>query len=184
MRYIFSSLAVVSTILLVAAFILGLMIEDAKSLDPAALAQVRNHFLAGVAGLVFGALVHAIVLTYFMGTGRWIEETSHAYRLDATWRAQNQRLKYRTVGGMMVCLILLILTGAFGAAADPASAVGFQGWFGLSAATIHFLVAATTLCANTVVNFWEFQAIDRNGEIVSAVVDQVRRIRQERGLPV
>jgi hypothetical protein len=183
-RNIFSSLAVVSTILLVAAFILGLMIEDAKSPDPAALAQVRNHFLTGAAGLVFGALVHAIVLTYFMGTGRWIEETSHAYRLDGTWRAQNQKLKYRTVGGMMVCLILLILTGAFGAAADPASAVGFQGWFGLSAATIHFIVAVTTLCANAVVNFWEFQAIDRNGEIVGAVVDQVRRIRQERGLPV
>ena len=184
MRYTFASLAVFSTILMVAAFVLGLMIEDATSPEPEALAQFRNHFLAGAAGLVFGALVHALVLTYFMGTGRWIEETSQAYRLDASWRAENQKLKYRTVGGMVVCLVLLILTGAFGAAADPASAVGFQGWFGLSAATIHFIIAATTLCANAVVNFWEFVAIDRNGELVNSVLDQVRRIRQERGLPV
>jgi hypothetical protein len=183
-KHIFASLSVAATVLLVAAFVLGLMVEDPKAGTPEAVAQFQYHFLAGSAGLVFAALVHAIVLTYFMGTGRWIEETSEAYRLDPSLRAQNQSLKYRAVSGMGTCLLLLIATGAFGAAADPASPVGFRGWFGLSPTAIHFTVAAATLCANALVNFWEFQAIDRNGEIVNAVLADVRRIRQEKGLPV
>jgi hypothetical protein len=78
----------------------------------------------------------------------------------------------------------LILTGALGAAADPASAVGFQGIGPLTAAQVHLSSAIATLLVNAVVNIWEFRALSRNGQLVNEVLEQVRRIRTERGLEV
>lgn len=180
MKRIFTTLALLSTAGLATAFGYGLAIGDAKAPD----SGVDLHFGLAMIALILAALVHAIVLTYFMGTGRWMEETTKAYRLDERWRLGSNSLKYRTVPGMVVCLLLLVATGAFGAAADPASPVEFAGWGSLDAATVHLLVALLTLGLNLTVNFWEYIALDRNGLLVNEVLDEVRRIRLERGLPV
>ncbi|MEX0716834.1 MAG: hypothetical protein WD066_09615 [Planctomycetaceae bacterium] len=182
MKRIFISLAVVSTVLLVATFVFGLWIEDPRDVGEAALAARRLHLLTALAGLLFASLVHAIVLTYFMGTGRWLEETSRAYRLDSSWFDESRALKHRTIPAMVGALALLILTAVFGAGADPASAVRFGEWFGLGPGTLHFLLAATTVGVNLVVNLLEYAALDRNGRLVDEVVAQVTRIRRDRGL--
>lgn len=182
MTRIFLTLASLSTLLLLAVFFLGLNIGDARLLESQTL--VSWHLLLALTGLVFAALVHALVLTYFMGTGRWLEDVSRAYQLDGHWRADSQRLKYRTLPLMTVCLLLLLTTVGFGAAADPASKSGFAGWFGLSASTWHMLVAAATLCFNFVANLREFHALERNGELIQEVLRKVREIRVARGLPV
>lgn len=174
---------VVGNLATLAAFVLGWIIDDPKSLDAVAQSQVKWHFLIAMAAMVFAMLCHAITLTYFMGTGRWLEETSRAYRLDAEFHAENQRLKYRVVPGMVVCILLLIVTGAFGAAADPASPVGKQ-IFGMQMSTVHFAVATLTIGLNLMVNLTEYGAIADNGTLVNRVVDEVRRIRHEKGLPV
>lgn len=184
MKRIFVSLALLSTLLLGVAFALGYSIGDPKVREPSVQAAVSNHFLTALAGLAFAALVHALVLTYFMGTGRWMEETMRAYRLPDRWWSESRKLKYQTVPAMVACLLLLVFTGAVGAAADPASPVNFQGWGGLSAAKIHLLIAATMLGVNTLVNLWEYQAIARNVVLINEVLGEVRRIREERGLPV
>jgi hypothetical protein len=181
---IFLSLASLSTILLLVAFGLGLRIEDASLPTVSAQATVSWHFLTAVAALVFAALVHAIVLTYFMGTGRWLEETSGAYSLSDEFCATSRALKNRIISTMAGCLFLLTLTGACGAMADPASPYGAGEWWGISAATIHFLTAAVTVSVNLFVNFWEYQAVYKNGRIVDEVLQEVRRIRVEKGLPV
>jgi hypothetical protein len=178
----FATLAVTSTILLVAALVLGLRVGDPSTV--AAAQQVSVHLLVGLAALVGTALVHAIVLTYFMGTGRWLEETCRAYSLDARFVEENQSLKYRTLPWMGLALLLLIATGGLGGAADPASAVAWQGWGPLTAARLHYLGAGLTLVVNLLVNVLEYLVIARNGEIVNAVLAEVRRIRTERGLPV
>ncbi len=184
MKRIFLTLASVSTLLLCISLLLGLQIGDARTVDPAVQQTVTRHMLTALAALVFAALVHALVLTYFMGTGRWMEETCGAYHLPQDWREECNRLKYRSLPGMVTCIVLLVLTGAFGAASDPASPVQFQGWFGLSGATVHFLIASATLIANMYVNVLEFQALNRNSELVDEVLAEVRRMRTERGLPV
>jgi hypothetical protein len=182
---IFLSLAVFSTLLFIAAFVLGLAIDaDQHAPTQTAWAGLRNHSLTALAALIFGALVHAIVLTYFMGTGRWIEETSHAYRLPEAWMGESRSLKYRTIPAMVVSLVLLILTGASGAAVDPGSSVDFRGWGPLSATMIHFLLSATTLGINVLVNIWEYLAIQRNHVLIQKVLQEVRRMREERGLPL
>jgi len=178
------TLAVLSTLLLIAAFVLGLNIDDPKSLDPAEQTTVSHHLLTALAGLVFATLVHAIVLTYFVGTGRWMEETAEAYSLPADWKNESRSLKFRILPAILGCFVLLVLTAALGAAADPASPVDFQGWGGLSAGMIHSLCAATAVTVNLLVNLWEYQAVARNSQLINGVLQEVRRIRTERGLPV
>ncbi len=184
MKRIFSTLAVLSTVVLLTAFVLGWSIDDPSVRDAAVQEGVAWHFLVAVGALMAVALVHAIVLTYFMGTGRWLEETSEAYGLPPTWTEESRRLKYRTLPWMAGALVLLILTGGFGAVADPASPAGANGFGGISAATIHLLIAALTVSTNLIVNLLEYTAIDRNSDLIQQVLDEVHRIRTEKGLPV
>lgn len=183
MTRIFLTLSSVSTLLLAIVFVLGLNIDDPKSLESQSL--VSWHLMLAMTGLVIAALVHAIVFTYFMGTGRWMEDVSKTYQLDEKWRLEGQRLKYRVIPWMCLWLFLLLpaIIG-FGAASDPASRSGFSGWAGLSASSVHLLVALMTVFCNVFVNFREFQAIERNGQLVQEVLEKVREIRIARGLPV
>ena len=179
---IFLTLASVSTMLLLTVFFIGLNIGDPKLPDAQSL--ISWHMMLALSGLVFAALVHALSLTYFMGTGRWMEDVSKAYQLDAHWRNETKRLKHRTLPLMSLSLLLLLVTIGFGAAADPASKMGFEGWGGLSAGMCHMLTAFATVGVNVFANVREFQAIERNGELVNAVMQKVRELRVARGLPV
>jgi hypothetical protein len=179
---IFLTLASASTLLLLTVFALGLNIGDPKL--PESLGVKGWHLGLAIGGLITATLVHALVLTYFMGTGRWMEDVSKAYQLDQCWRAESQRLKYRVLSAMSGAFLLLLVTVGFGAAADPGSGMKFAGWGGLSAGMCHLLVALTTLACNFLVNVIEFQAIERNGQLVGEVMAKVREIRIARGLPV
>lgn len=184
MTRIFISLAFAGTALIAIAFFLGLGIGDATSRDLVVQASVSRHMMTGLAGLVFASLVHAIVFTYFMGTGRWIEETSRAYKLPAETHRENQSIKYRLLPGMTGAILLLVVTGALGGAADPASPVEFTGWLGMTASMTHLVVGCATVAANLAVHMHEFRSIERNGELIEGIMSEVRRIREERGLTV
>jgi hypothetical protein len=180
MNRIFLSLAVVSTLLLLLAMGFGLWIEN-----PAELAEqgmVARHQLLAFGGLIVALMVHGLVLTYFMGTGRWIEETSTTYGLGEKWRKENSSLKYSALPLMVGSVFLLIAAGAFGAAADPASPVGFQGWLGLSAATWHFLVSILALGLHVIATIVEYFALCRNGELIQEVMAEVQHIRAAHGM--
>ncbi|HUQ68643.1 MAG TPA: hypothetical protein VM165_03910 [Planctomycetaceae bacterium] len=180
MNRIFLPLAVVSTIFLVATFVLGLQIDDPK----VAKSAVTAHSLTALAAMCFATLVHAIVLTYFMGTGRWIEEVAQAYRLSPLLHAENQSLKYRVVPMIVGCFLSLLATGALGAAISPGATVQFAGGMGLSATMWHRSFAIVTLLANIGAHYGEYLALFRNGEVVESVLAEVRRIREEKGLAV
>ena len=94
MTRIFLTLASVSTMLLVVVFLIGLNIDDPKL--PEAQSLISWHIMLALSGLVFAALVHALVLTYFMGTGRWMEDVSKAYQLDSRFREETKQLKYHS----------------------------------------------------------------------------------------
>jgi hypothetical protein len=181
---IFLPLSLLSAVSLIVAMTLGLSIDNPKVLDKAVQAGVQYHFLSALAALVFATLVHAIVLTYFMGTGRWIEETSTAYRLSPELYERSKSIKYRTIPAMVGCFVLLVFTGALGAAADPAAPMQWRGVWGVSAATIHLTAALVTILANFAVNYLEFRALERHSEIVDEVLAQVRQIRLDKGLAV
>lgn len=175
MNRIFIVLAVIGNALLAVAFVLGWLIGDAASLDGRG--AVNRHMLVSLGGALLALLVHAVALTYFMGTGRWIEETSEAYSLGEERRKTNIRLKYQAIPGMVLAMLLIIFTAAFGAMADPAANSTMQ-----HASTIHFTLAIIMLLVNLLASALEYDAIRRNGLLVDAVVADVRRIRAERGL--
>lgn len=182
MTRIFLTLASVSTLLLVTVFFIGLNIGDARL--PESQGLVSWHMMLALTGLVFATLVHALVFTYFMGTGRWMEDVSKAYELQTHWGSESQKLKYRILPLMSFCFVMLLVTVGFGAAADPASKMGFEGFAGLKPATCHMLVAITTVTVNFLANIYEFQALERNGNLVNEVMAKVREIRVAKGLPV
>lgn len=184
MKRIFLTLAVLSVLLMLVAMGLGLAIDDPRSLEPGAQWRVSVHMLTGLAALTFSTLLHAILFTYFMGTGRWLEETTAAYRLDPDWHQRNQRIKYRVLPGIMGCVLLMITTGALGAAADPASPVSADGFPGLSGSTLHFTASVITLLVNLIIHVSEYNAVARNMLIIEGVLGEVKRIRMEHGLPV
>ena len=183
MKRIFLTLAAIAAVLLCLSIALGLNIGDAKQLDPAVQSKISTHMLVGLGALTFATLVHAITLTYFMGTGRWIEETSNAYSLGPDYHSRNQKIKYGMLPGLSFCVLLLITTGALGAVADPATPMSLDGTLGMTGAQIHFAIAVLTACANLVTNFSQFVAVNRNSNLVEEVLAEVHRIREERGLP-
>ncbi|MFN0051516.1 MAG: hypothetical protein ACKV0T_04950, partial [Planctomycetales bacterium] len=181
MTRIFLTLALVSSALLLSAFWLGWKIGDPTAREASVQGDVAWHFLTAVAAICSAVLVHALVLTYFMGTGRWLEETCRAYRLADSWQARSRELKWRLYPGMTASLLLLIAAGALGAAADPASAIGFQGFGGFTASQVHLAAVSLTLVFNLAINVLEFQALLRNGELVEEVMSEIRRMRLEQG---
>lgn len=186
MSRIFITLAIVSWLLLGFSFERGWQIDDPTIPTATAQSTVSRHFLISLAALVFATLVHALVLTYFMGTGRWMEETSQAYTLDPKWRQRNQSLKYRTIPLLVLAVLLLITLGASGGASDPASPLhtGWPRWIPVEAARGHLILACVALAFNALVNALEFRAIRLNGKLIEEVIAHVRQMRQERGLPV
>lgn len=177
MTRIFLTLAVIANSLLLATLLLGWRIVDPASLAPGVRNAVTWHMLTALGAALLVLLVHAVALTYFMGTGRWLEETSEAYALGSEPRTANIRLKYQVIPGMVACITLVVVTGAFGALADPAANMHVP-----SAARIHFALALATLLTNLLTSWLEHRMIARNGKLVDAVVARVQQIRRERGL--
>ena len=175
MTRIFLTLALVANLALCVTFGMGCFIGDPRA--PEVRSLVTLHFLVALGTAMLVLLVHAVALTYFMGTGRWIEETAAAYKLGDVPRMENLKLKSRVIPWMVGCMVLLIVTVAFGAMSDPASGRRYA-----SAAPIHFSLAITTLLANFLVSWTEWSAIDRNGKIVNEVLAEVRAIRTAKGL--
>lgn len=177
MTRIFLTLALVTNAALAVAVGYGLSVGDpARNLD-AARHAMSMHLLVALGASLLVLMLHAVVLTYFMGTGRWLEDTSAAYRLDESLRRRATRLKYRTVLALVACMVLVIVTGAAGAMADPISKATSQ-----VATTVHFSLAMLTVLANLVVSGMEYSAIRKNGALVNAAIAEVKRIRAERGL--
>ena len=176
MTRIFATLSLIGNLGLIAVFGLGWSVGEDFHSDEVR-AQLATHFRVALAAIPVALLVHSVAFTYFMGTGRWMEETCEAYKLGPEYRDQNIKLKYRMLPGMMLCVGLMLVTGAFGAISDPGANVRMA-----NSKLIHFSLAIATVLANLLVTWTEWQAISRNGSLIEAVMDRVRQIRREKGL--
>ena len=187
MKRIFLTLAVLANITMIVALVLGLRVGDpmkSHGLDPIVNARIGTHILIGLGALTSTTMVHALIFTYFMGTGRWLEETGTAYSLSEEWYKRNQQIKYGILPGILISFLMIVATGCFGAVADPATAVSLEKVVGVSDGTLHFGMAVITWFVTMVINFTQYIAIARNSAVVDGVLAEVRRIRIERGLPV
>jgi hypothetical protein len=132
------------------------------------------HFLLGLSAAMFTLLVHCLIFTYFLGTGRWVKEVKLAYDLaDAPLPRLTRDLKRRVFPPALFAMLIAIATGAAGAAAQ----VEAWRW------EVHATLASLTL----LINLWAFQleyrCLQTNVGVLADVMREVDRLRAEHGLP-
>lgn len=173
MTRIFTFLAWLNGTALAATYVVGIVSklrDAAQHNDPWYLA----HFTLGLFTAMGTLLVHCLIFTYFLGTGRWVKEVTLAYGLpDEPWHKETRELKRRTFPPALFAMLIVIATSAAGAGAQLRE----WPWY------VHFTLATVTL----LLNLWAFRVEYRNVTANSAVLDEllveVDRIRAAKGLP-
>lgn len=148
----------------------------AKSLEPlpSKHALYLVHFLCGLFTALGVLFVHCIVFTYFLGTGRWVKEVGLAYELpDAALPRETRELKRTAFPAALRAMLIVIAAVAAGAGRQ------LTGWHW----TIHYSLAIATMHLNLCAFVVEYRCLSRNADVIAAVLDEVDRIRAERGLP-
>jgi hypothetical protein len=169
-----TTLSGVLLLALVATFVLGWLSFFA---DPSSMLKkdlFLVHFTLGLLSALGALLVHCLIFTYFLGTGRWVKEVGIAYQLpDERWPRETRELKRTVFPPALYAMLITIATVAAGAGSQ------LQVWHW----SIHFTLALLTLAINVWAFRVEFRTVGRNAAIIEEVMAEVERIRAERGLP-
>ena len=180
MLRIFSTLAVLSLLLLLTAIVLGLSIGDLYQRPPSSetLHARGVHMLTGIAAALAGVFVLSVVITYFVGASRWSKEVVETYGLDPKHAIKSAVLKRRTFFWAVVGMLTVVAVGALGAASDPGT-----GRPGTQDMASNHLAGAL---AGFVVVAWTYlragMNIVSNQQVIRQVLAQVKEIRSQRGL--
>jgi hypothetical protein len=132
------------------------------------------HFTLGLFTAIGTLLVHCLIFTYFLGTGRWVKEVGLAYRLpDEGLPKTTRELKRTSFPPALIAMLVTIAASAAGAGAQLRD----WEWY------VHGGLAVATI----LVNLWAFRLEIANLRVNAVILDQVLvevdRIRAERGLP-
>ncbi len=169
-RFLF--LAGVNGFLLVSSYVLGWVsrLQDGAHRE---LSVYITHFAVGLLTAILTLLVHSIIFTYFLGTGRWVKEVGLAYKLpDALLPRQTRELKRRVFPPALFAMLITIATAAAGQGAQ----MGLWHW------SIHMTVATLTLLVNGWAYRIEYRCLAENAVVLTSVMREVERIRAEQGL--
>jgi hypothetical protein len=173
MTRIFTTLAALNVVALVAAFLTGVVSQLQHGAPPDESAYVV-HFVVGLVAVLGNLLLHCLVMTYFLGTGRLIKEVTLAYELpDERWARPTRDLKRSNTPQAILAMLLAIAV----AAAGEGDRHNVWPWW------IHLVLACVALTWNFWVFLAEYRNIATNGRILDEVIQEVERIRAERGLP-
>ncbi len=167
-------------------------LSNDKSKEPEAAAQVKTaadafgpfqqwmtfHVLFGVLASLVALLVNSIGITYFIGTTRWCREVVETYHLDEALIRRCNDLKRSAFPWALIGIGAVIGIIVLGGISLPGS--GFENpalWV-----MFHYLSALVGVGLIT----WSFMvqigSIGENYEVIGEIIEEVRRIRAERGL--
>lgn len=177
MSRIFTTLASVLGLALCVTFALGIVVRLASGGGLPAIQEDSTyfvHFTLGLFTAIGGLLVHCLIFTYFLGTGRWVKEVALAYGIaDAPLPRRTRDLKRRTFPLALAAMLVTIACAAAGAGARR------QEW----PWELHATLAVGTL----LVNLWAFRVeyhnVRQNAGVIEDVLREVDAIRAARGLP-
>ncbi len=184
---IFTTLALLAAAVLLVTLMLGLYVGDLH--DPALrsnpdLPRILNlaiiHKMLGLASALVVVFVNSIVVTYFIGTSRWCKEVVETYSLDPELLRRSTILKRRTFPWAVLAMLTAVAISALGAAADPGRGQpGTENWVypHLIGAILGIAFIVWTFCI-------EASRIRAHHEVITDILSEVKRIRQERGLEV
>ena len=177
MSRILIGLASLNSVVLLMAFTVGFLSEGRANLTPAgplsaAQRMFTIHLISGLSAALLTLLLHSLIFTYFIGTGRWVQEVVKAYQLPETFWRKSRTLKMQALPFILGSILLVMTAAILGAATDR----------GLLDRNIHLALAALAVGFN----FWsylaEYRAVVANSELITHIMDEVNRIRRERGL--
>jgi hypothetical protein len=172
MKRIFPVLAAVDGLALLVTFAVGLLKgfrpEAAAALDP------LLHFKLGLFSVLFNLGLHSLVFIYFLGTGRWVKEVALAYDIpDDPLPKLTRDLKRRVYPAALFAMLVPIAATAAGMGAMMRE----WPW------QIHLTLAVATLLVNGWAFWVEYRCVAVNAAVLYQVLNEVDRIRAERGLP-
>jgi len=172
MTRIFTTLAIFVILCLLASMAVG-FVSMALEVSELKKDVFLAHFFLGLTTALVILLIHCIIFTYFLGTGRWVKEVGLAYDLpDEPWPHLTRELKRATFPPALFAMLIAIATAAAGAGAQLRE----WPWF------VHATLAFLTL----VFNLWAFKvehaSLVLNAQIIREVLLEVDRIRASRGL--
>jgi MFS family permease len=179
MTRILFMLSTFSVLLLVAAFVVGLLVGDLYNTpNSSTLHWATVHRLTGIVAALVVVLVESVVITYFIGTSRWCKEVVDTYSLDHSAVRESSRLKRRAFAVSLLGMMTILAIIALGAANDPATGRRETAeWnnFHLVAAIVGTLLIAWTYTAS-----WRY--IQSNQTIIEQLVVAVGKLRRAKGL--
>ena len=178
---IFFTLACLSVTLLITALMIGLTMGDLYAKPSPAdetLHWATVHRLTGIAAALGVVFVESVVVTYFIGTSRWVREVVETYRFDPAPIVASNRLKRRTFPWALAGMLAVVGIIALGGAADPATmrpnTQAWADWHLWGAFLGIAFVAWTYLIA--------WNNIVANHAIIQQLVAEVGRVRREHGI--
>lgn len=138
------------------------------------------HVLFGILAALVTVMVNSICVTYFIGTGRWCKEVSETYGLTDEFVEKARKVKSRTFPWSILGIATILTIAAFGAAADPGTLrETTMKWVGP-----HFLMAIAGTLMIAYALFRQVLGIQKNQDVINEILEEVRRIREQRGLVV
>lgn len=174
MTRIFSTLAFLDSVALLASFLIGVWSKLHDSVRHPEDTTYLVHFSLGLFTAIVTLLVHCLIFTYFLGTGRWVKEVGIAYDLpDEPLPRITRELKRKTFPPALFAMLITIATAAAGAGAQ------LKEW----PWQVHATLASITLLINAWAFRVEYRNVAKNAGILDDVLREVDRIRAERGLP-
>ena len=136
------------------------------------------HRLLGVAAALVTVLVNSITVTYFIGTARWCREVVETYQLDPELAERSDRLKRRSFPWSAIGILIVIGLVALGALSDPGANVRQSEQWVMP----HYLLAIIGILVIGYAFLRQVVAIGANYEVIEQILNDVQRIRSDRGL--
>ena len=138
------------------------------------------HRLFGIATALVVVLVNSIAMTYFVGTSRWCREVVETYQLDAELVRRSAVLKRRAFPWAVVAMLVIVGVSAW--ARPPIRPRGIRD---RELGYIRIWSGAICGLAFIAWAFWqEWLRIAEHHVVITEILGEVKRIRQERGLEV
>src|SRR5262245_33333993 len=115
MSRILLGMAGLNSALLLLTFAVGFVSEGRANVRPGvALTDTQRlftvHLVSGLSAAMLTLLLHSLVFTYFIGTGRWVQEVVKAYDLPQSLWARSRALKMRALPFVLGSIGLVIAT--------------------------------------------------------------------------